>query len=246
MKRALAVLFTFFLFFNLVAFTNPTAVEAAPKDQKPADVGEKAAPTAPIVTPVVPASPVAPATPALPAATEEKTGEKTGPAPKDPGKVTAPGKYACAMEAYQMWKANPDKVKIIDVRTPEEYGFVGHAPMAYNIPVKLWTGKFNPEKKDYVLEDNPDFVDQVKKIVGPDDILVVMCRSGHRSAVAVNKLADAGFTNVYNVVEGFEGDKVMEEDSYVKGKRAKNGWKNAGLPWTTDLDPALVFDPSAK
>ena len=32
-----------------------------------------------------------------------------------------------------MWKANPDKIKITDCRTTEEYVFVGHAPMAYNI-----------------------------------------------------------------------------------------------------------------
>ena len=34
-----------------------------------------------------------------------------------------------------MWKADPDGVTIIDVRTPEEYIFVGHAPMARNIPL---------------------------------------------------------------------------------------------------------------
>ena len=36
-------------------------------------------------------------------------------------------------EAYEKWLAEPDLVKIIDVRTPEEYLFVGHPAMAWNI-----------------------------------------------------------------------------------------------------------------
>ena len=42
------------------------------------------------------------------------------------GKQTALGLYVTAKEAYEKWKAEPEKVKIIDVRTPEEYLFVGH------------------------------------------------------------------------------------------------------------------------
>ena len=36
-----------------------------------------------------------------------------------------------------MWKADPERVHLIDVRTPEEYVFVGHAEMARNIPLAL-------------------------------------------------------------------------------------------------------------
>ncbi|MBF0574153.1 MAG: sulfurtransferase, partial [Desulfamplus sp.] len=63
--------------------------------------------------------------------------------PADAKKHTEAGKYATSLEAYEMWKANPDKIKIIDCRTQEEYAFVGHAPMAYNIPSRFWTGKWN-------------------------------------------------------------------------------------------------------
>ena len=79
------------------------------------------------------------------------------PAPKDERKHTPLGKYATSFEAYEMWKADPAKVKIVDVRTPEEYAFVGHAPMAVNIPSMLWTGKWNAEKKDFDLEANAEF-----------------------------------------------------------------------------------------
>jgi rhodanese-related sulfurtransferase len=50
-------------------------------------------------------------------------------------KQTVLGLYVTAKEAHQKWQANPDQVMIIDVRTPEEYLFVGHPTMAWNIPV---------------------------------------------------------------------------------------------------------------
>jgi rhodanese-related sulfurtransferase len=165
------------------------------------------------------------------------------PAPKDEKKHTVLGKYTNAQEAYQMWKANPEKAIVLDVRTPEEYAFLGHAPMAYNFPSKLWTGKWVPDKKTFALEDNPDFEAQMKKKFGLNDTILVMCRSGHRSAAAVNRLAKAGFTEVYNIVDGFEGDLVSDPESYYVGKRMLNGWRNALAPWTYDLEPNLVYAP---
>jgi rhodanese-related sulfurtransferase len=164
-------------------------------------------------------------------------------APKDEKKRTSVGKYATAAEAYEMWSANPKTVKIVDVRTQEEYVFVGHPPMACNIPSKLWTGKWDAEKKSYVLEDNPQFEALVKTKSGSGITVIVMCRSGHRSAAAVERLAKAGLTNVYNMIDGFEGDVVKDNDSYYKGKRIFNGWRNSGAPWTYALDPALIYLP---
>lgn len=163
--------------------------------------------------------------------------------PKDEKKVTTLGKYATAMQTYLMYRANPEKIFIVDVRTPEEYSFVGHAPMAMNIPSKIWGGKFDAEKKEYLLEDNPAFENTVKSKFKPDDTILVVCRSGQRSASAVNRLAKIGFTNAFSVVDGFEGEKVTDSESYYKGKRMKDGWKNAGLPWTYELDPKLVYLP---
>jgi rhodanese-related sulfurtransferase len=70
-----------------------------------------------------------------------------------------------------------------------------------------------------------------------------MCRSGGRSAYAVNLLAKTGFKNVYSIVDGFEGDKLDIEGSYYKGKRLVNGWKNSGAPWTYQLDSELLYLP---
>ena len=50
-------------------------------------------------------------------------------------KQTSLGLYVTAQEAYAMWKAEPKRVNILDVRTPEEYIFVGHPDMARNIPL---------------------------------------------------------------------------------------------------------------
>lgn len=160
--------------------------------------------------------------------------------PRDEKKHTSLGKYVNAREAYEMWKANPDKITIIDVRTPEEYVFIGHAPMAINIPLQVWNSKFDTDKKDVVLDENARFVTDIQKRYEPENTLMIMCRSGHRSAKGVEVLAKAGFKNVYNVIDGFEGDKVKDSESYFDGKRMRNGWKNSGNPWTFDLDLGLL------
>jgi rhodanese-related sulfurtransferase len=73
-----------------------------------------------------------------------------------------------------------------------------------------------------------------------------MCRSGGRSAWAVNQLADAGFNNVYNITDGFEGDAISDTENLYYGQRLKNGWKNSGVPWTYKLDRELMKLPMEK
>ena len=73
------------------------------------------------------------------------------------------GLYVTAKEAYEKWKAEPDKVKIIDVRTPEEYLFVGHPPMAWKIPVAVQIYEWDAEKKKYPMKPLPDFVSRVRR-----------------------------------------------------------------------------------
>ncbi len=156
-------------------------------------------------------------------------------------KQTSLGLYATATEAYEMWKANPEGVDVIDVRTPEEYVFVGHAEMARNIPLAFMEYQWDAEKDEPVVSPNAGFVSRVKELFAPTDTLLMICRSGGRSAWSVNALAQAGFTNVYNVIDGTEGDMVAEEGSVYLGKRMKNGWKNSGLPWTYECDPDLLW-----
>ena len=60
----------------------------------------------------------------------------------------------------------------------------------------------------------------------PDQKVVLLCRSGVRSVAAATAGAQAGFTNLWNIVGGFEGR--LDE------KRQRNhveGWRFSGLPW---------------
>ncbi len=155
-------------------------------------------------------------------------------------KQTTLGLYVTAAEAYEKWQAAPDSVKVIDVRTPEEYAFVGHAEMAWNVPVAFVTYQWKDGKTEYGAKPNPDFIAGVKKLTKSTDTLLLMCRSGGRSAMAVNQLAAAGFKDVYNITDGFEGDKVKDPESVFLGKRMKNGWKNSA-PWTYGIDPEKII-----
>jgi rhodanese-related sulfurtransferase len=74
---------------------------------------------------------------------------------------------------------------------------------------------------------NPDFVGEIEKQGLPKDTeFLFICRSGARSAAAASALTAAGYSNCWNVAQGFEGDR----DPF--GHRAQvGGWKAAGLPW---------------
>jgi rhodanese-related sulfurtransferase len=200
------------------------------------------------------------AKPAAPVA-EKKAVETTAPAPapekeapiaeKKPAEIpkkkqTTLGLYVTAKEAYDMWQKDPEKIKILDCRTPQEYAFVGHAPMAVNIPSKFMTYKWDAKKKRYAMKANRKFVREVKKVFKPTDTILVMCRSGDRSARSVDLLAKAGYKHVYSIVDGFEGDLIKNPQNPNVGKRMKNGWRNSGLPWTYKLDPKLMYLPYGK
>ena len=153
------------------------------------------------------------------------------------GKQTTLGLYVSAEEAYEKWRAAPDSVKVLDVRTLEEYIFVGHATMARNIPLYYQTHEWDARSGRFTMQPNPDFLSQVKQVASPDETIMVMCRSGGRGARAVDMLAEAGFKHVYNITDGMEGDSIDDPGSVFEGQRLRNGWKNSGLPWSYKIDP---------
>jgi rhodanese-related sulfurtransferase len=159
-----------------------------------------------------------------------------------PGGTAATSGLSCTpQEAFRMWQAAPDKVYILDVRTSEEYVFIGHAPMARNIPVKFMQHKWDAKENKPVFKINPDFVPAVKKAYATDDKILVMCGSGVRGAAAVKILKDAGFTNVSNIEGGFEGLRGKDCSDHGVGRFVKPGWKNSGLTWTWLIDPESVY-----
>ncbi len=156
-------------------------------------------------------------------------------------KQTAPGLYITAADAARVLADHPN-VALIDVRTPSEVNLIGYATAAAaNIPSKLMDPAlaFDAEKGMYKMVDNPAFVDEVNAWLTSDaaqgvDTLLVMCRSGSRSAAAISRLVEAGVdVTLYNVVDGFEGD------TNDAGARVVNGWRNAGLPWTYKVRAGL-------
>ena len=156
-------------------------------------------------------------------------------------KQTAPGLYITAADAGRVLADNPN-VALIDVRTPSEVNLIGYATAAAaNIPSKFVDPAlaFDAKKGKYKMIDNPDFVEEMRAWLASEaaagvDTLLVMCRSGSRSADAIAKLVEAGFdVTLYNVVDGFEGD------TSDAGARVVNGWRNAGLPWTYKVREGL-------
>ena len=108
---------------------------------------------------------------------------------------------------------------LVDVRSAEERHFVGHVPGS--LPVAWATGT--------ALTRNPRFVRELEAKVKKDQVVLLLCRSGKRSALAAEAAAKAGFTNVFNVLEGFEG----ELDAKQHRGRA-DGWRFHALPWIQD------------
>ena len=56
--------------------------------------------------------------------------------------------------------------------------------------------------------------------------VVLICRSGKRSHEAGEALIKDGFQNVYNVLEGFEGE--LDDDHH---RSTLGGWRFHDLPW---------------
>ncbi len=157
-------------------------------------------------------------------------------------KTTHLGKYLTPKAAHAALQVNPE-IFMIDVRDPIEISFVGHPfGMDNNTPIALASHSFNAKTGTYSLKPNPNFLKEITAAItragkGKSDPIFVTCRSGGRSAAAAKVLIKAGYTNVWNLTEGFEGDKAKS------GARAKNGWRNAGLPWSYNIPAKAAWVP---
>lgn len=163
-----------------------------------------------------------------------------------PGKKqTSLGLYLTANEAGRMLR-DPG-VMLVDVRSRAEVTFVGMPERAnVNIPLMILPAfpEYDPEKGHYMLEANPDFEAAFvawagKNGVGEDTPIVLICRSGSRSARAVEILRGLGYRQVWSVVDGFEGDTATAGPA--KGQHVVNGWKNAGLAWSYRMRAGQVY-----
>ncbi|MBV5299072.1 MAG: rhodanese-like domain-containing protein [Rhodoferax sp.] len=108
---------------------------------------------------------------------------------------------------------------LVDVRTTEERKFVGHVPASLHVAWASGTA----------MTRNPRFVRELEAKTGKNATVFLLCRSGKRSDLAAEAAAKAGFTRVFNVLEGFEGE--IDEQRHRGGL---GGWRSHGLPWVQD------------
>ena len=128
-------------------------------------------------------------------------------------------------ETWKLMQENPSAV-LIDVRSNMEFLFIGHPVGSVHL---AWIDE--PE-----WEPNPNFAREVRELMlgkvicdhdsGECPPILLICRSGRRSLVAGEVLVEAGFRNVYNVKEGFEGPR--DEHHH---RSTISGWRFEGLPW---------------
>ena len=132
--------------------------------------------------------------------------------------------YAGAVAPAQAWQlAQSGAAAIVDVRSRYEYEFVGRIPGSQLIEWRIYEGN---AEGGVASKPNPAFLDQLRAAHAPDQPLLLLCRSAVRSHNAAIAATEAGFTRVYNILEGFEGDKD------AAGRRGETGgWRKAGLPW---------------
>jgi rhodanese-related sulfurtransferase len=104
-----------------------------------------------------------------------------------------------------------------------EFEYVGHPVGAIHVPL------MEPPS----WQADPAFVDKVRSLLrerGAANLeatpIMSLCRSGKRSRTAAELLAGSGFTHLYNIAEGFEGDKDASQH-----RSTVNGWRFRGLPW---------------
>jgi rhodanese-related sulfurtransferase len=119
-------------------------------------------------------------------------------------------------ESWETLQTNPTAV-LLDVRAALEFGYVGHPLGAVHVPWMEWPA----------WQVNPAFVRTVSHLV-PDTStpIFLLCRSGQRSLDAARALQEAGYHDLTNIEEGFEGPLDANRHRGTLG-----GWRFHGLPW---------------
>jgi rhodanese-related sulfurtransferase len=92
---------------------------------------------------------------------------------------------------------------LIDTRSPDSQQLAGHIPGALELPLSVLEWRIDPDSESRD-ERSPGFEDQV----------ILICAHGFSSSLAVQRLNQLGFSNVADVIGGFEA------------------WRAEGLPVT--------------
>ena len=128
--------------------------------------------------------------------------------------------FAGSVSPDEAWKLFLNgQAHLVDVRATEERKFVGHVPNTFHVAWQI----------GLVLIKNPRFLRELESKLSKDLVILLLCRSGKRSAAAAEAATAAGFKYVFNVHEGFEGDLDKKQQRGSSG-----GWRQRGLPWVQD------------
>ena len=130
-------------------------------------------------------------------------------------------KSLTSLEAFEELQDSVNGV-LLDVRTSAEWQFVGRPSFERSVGIQWQTFPYGSQ--------NPNFETEVADAgLTQETPIYVLCRSGVRSLAAAEALKEAGYKDLTNVSDGFEGAKN------ASGRRGiLNGWKAASLPWNQD------------
>ncbi len=104
---------------------------------------------------------------------------------------------------------------LLDVRTDNEWKSLGK-PKAEDLNSKTYFVTVSHDLTNWQVPDQ-NFIVNVKKKIGKDKKILVMCAAGGRSMIAANLLENEGYS-VLNVSDGYSGNS---QDP---------GWKKSNLP----------------
>jgi rhodanese-related sulfurtransferase len=136
--------------------------------------------------------------------------------------------YAGTIPPPSAWQlAQQGHALIVDVRSSEERKFVGHIPGSLHVAWATGTA----------LTRNPRFARELAAQLAKHPLtqaqlapaVLLLCRSGKRSALAAQEATKAGIPQVFSICEGFEGDLDTQQQ-----RGHFNGWRFYSLPWVQD------------
>lgn len=117
-------------------------------------------------------------------------------------------------EAYDIITDDSKNSLLIDVRTETEWEYTG-IPDLDNKKLLLIVWPIYSSAQEVIK-----FIETVNSHAhNKNDNILLMCKSGARSSVAAEILLSHGFTSVFNIKDGFEGNGI------------NSGWKTKDLPW---------------
>ena len=109
--------------------------------------------------------------------------------------------YKADINSQRAYNMQQKGALLVDIRTKREFAD-SHAKGSINIPL------FYAKNGQRVV--NQQFIIQMRELMQNklEQNLILICRSGSRTKLGANVLAQNGFTNVFNIKEGFQYDWI--------------------------------------